>query len=1116
MSGLAYPLSFVGAMTATDVWVFLLLGVGTGAAYAIAGVGLVQIYRGSGVINFAHGGIAFLSVALYGQFSVIWEWPWPVAFAVAWLAALAAGALIQLLVMRPLRRATVLVKIIATVGVLGVIEEAVPLVLGNITQTAQNVDRWAPTGGVTLQPGAVLGFDRLIMTAVAVLLGLALWWLNGATRFGLETTAVAEDELVAQALRVDPDRVALVNWTLGGGLAGLAGLLWSSWTGLRVEPYILLVVPALAAALIGRFQSFTTTVAGGLGLGMIRELIFRWQTDPDIGLPDGFTQGWNDAVPFVVIIVLLAVRGSVFPDRGASTAALPAVGRARLSPRLAVALVVAVPAVTLLATEDLALAVTATSGVAVVGLSLVVVTGLAGQVSLAQMAMAGVGALVAAQLSSRAGVPFPLLLPIAALAGAAAGALFALPALRTRGPSLAVATIALGLAVQRTVFGNAGISGASFSGLEIEPPTVFGWSIEGVIHPERFAAVAVVVLIAALFVVSNVRAGPIGRRFLAVRSNERAAAALGMSVPTTKVAAFVLSAAIAAVGGIVLTFNRSFVQVIGVFGFGQSLLALVLTLIGGIGFLLGPVVGGVLSPAGLVPWVFNEIDAIERLLIVVAGAVVIVQLIVAPDGIVNHVVGRQEGMADLRRAVGVRRAGWRRIGGLEIAGGLGVLVGVVGGRFDTDLPFGALRALSLVALAALLVLAIARHRSRGHPLALQVPAIVGLLVAAVALGLPRLASPLLDSPGDRGTAAAPGLWSGLVVLAALVVAVVADRRRDRVTEPRVPLRRLLVMLVLGVVLLTATFGEEILFNLFGLLTGVLFLVVGFGKLRAEDGGPDPGPAFVIEPPVDDAVPSQAVLRVRDLTVRYGPVVAVQDLDLEVSPGRIVGLVGPNGAGKTTAIDAISGFVPAERGSVVLGGGELRGLPVHQRSRRGLGRTFQTVEPFDDLTVVENLAAATDRIEPLAWLLGLVRVPPLRLTASTGEVIEAFDLGDKLGSFPPELPQGHRRLLGVARAVAGGPSVLLLDEPAAGLDAVETERLGAILQRVARDLGVGMLVVEHDMSLVTAICDHVVALDFGRVISAGPPDVVLADTAVRRAYLGVEVDEEARPAAEALR
>ncbi len=1094
----------MAVMMPADVWVFLLLGLGTGAAYAIAGIGLVQIYRGSGVINFAHGGVAFLAVALYGQFSVIWDWHWLPSLALAFAASLLTGALIQLLVMRPLAGATTLVKIIATVGVLAVIEEAVPLVLGNITQTAQTVDRWAPMGGITLQPGAVLGYDRIIMTGVALVLGVTMWRLMDRTRFGLETTAVAEDELVAEALGVNPNRVALINWTIGGGLAGMAGLLWSSWTGLRVDPYILLVVPALAAALIGRFESFTVTAIGGLGLGMVRELIFRWQTDPDIGLPDGYAQGWNDAIPFAVIIVLLAVRGSAFPQRGEAVSPLPAVGRSRLRPDVAAALVAALGGLTLLATEDLALALTATAGVAIVGLSLVVVTGLAGQVSLAQMAMAGVGALVAAQLSSRLGVPFPALLPIAAVCGALAGALFALPALRTRGPALAVATIALGLAIQRTVFGNAGISGASFSGLEIEPPSLFGWSIAGVVHPQRFAAVAVVMTILVLLAVSNLRAGPVGRRFLAVRSNERAAAALGISVATTKLAAFVLSAGIAAIGGIFLVFNRSFVQVVGVFNFGQSLLVLVLTLIGGIGFLLGPIIGGALSPAGLVPWVFNEIDAIERLLVVVAGIIVIVQLIAAPDGVVAEVVKRQADMRDLRSAVGSRRSTWRWIGVAEVAGGVGLLTAVVGRRVSSSPLFDAIQIAAGAGLALLLVLALLRHRQRGHPLVFRIPALVLLLVVVSGLGLPRLASPLLDVSAERSSAAAPGLWLGLVLLAAGVAAIWTNRRRDRDAGRRVRLSWILAGLAIGFLSLAATFSSEILINLFGLLPGVLFVTLGSGKIRhsGEQRRDRPTVKFTFDGTATHQ-PQPRSLVVEDLTVSYGPVIALDSLDLVVEPGRIVGLIGPNGAGKTTAIDAISGFVSIDRGTLAIGSADLGDLGVHRRARLGLGRTFQTVEPFGDLTVVENLAAAAERLTIQEWLFSLFRVPQLQLSASTKEVVDAFELESELRSSPDELPQGRRRLLGVARAVAGGPSVLLLDEPAAGLSSGETERLGVILRQVARELDIGMLLVEHDMSIVTAICDHVVALDFGRTIFSGPPDAVVTDPAVKRAYLGGE-------------
>lgn len=894
----------------SDALTFLLLGLGSGAAYAIAGIGLVQIYRASGVVNFAHGGIAFLAAAIYAQLSTLWGWHWVPSFVISLAASILVGILMQLLVMRPLRRSATLVRIIATVGVLAIIEQGIPLVFGNITQRAQTVKNYYPRGGVDIFE-ARFTYDRMIMVVVVILIGVALATYMRRTTFGLATSAVAEDELVAQTLRVNPDRVALANWALGGGLAGLAGLLVVPWAGLIASSFLLLVVPALAAALVGRFDSFALTVIGGLALGSIQAVVFRYQVD----LPDGFRAGWNEALPFILMIILLMRRGSVFPQRGETAAALPSVGRRRLRPLPALLWGAGLFVLALISSEDLADAISSTAGVAMVGLSVVVVTGLAGQISLAQMAMAGMGALFAARLSGEAGWPFLAALGVAIVAGCITGSLFALPALRTRGPTLAVATVGLGVAIEKTIFTNQRISGASFSGIPIERPSIFGWDINAIAHPERFAAVAAAFLVALVFIVSNLRAGPAGRRFLAVRSNERAAAALGVSVAKVKLVAFTIAAGIAAVGGVFLSFKFDNV-LLAKFNFFQSLLSVVFTLIGGIGYLLGPIAGAFISPSGIVPFLFNDIDTIERWLIIIAGLIVIVQLIAAPDGIVHDV----------------------------------------------------------------------------------------------------------------------------------------SRRLKRPAKP-----------------------------------------LDYEIIPSDEDGEARAPS---------------TLAVRGLEVTYsGGFRAVQALDLDVEPGTIVGLIGPNGAGKTSAIDAISGFT-AHTGSVRLGTTDIAASSPTNRARAGLGRTFQTVEPFDDLTVVENLAVAGESLTWTGWLKALVTVPRLRLTGTTGSVVDSFELGPELSSYPNELPQGRRRLLGVARAMAANPSVLLLDEPAAGLDSTETAELGEVLRRVADESQVGMLLVEHDMSIVTAICDHVIALDFGSVIFSGPPEAAMDDPRVRSAYLGLPDDVEA--------
>jgi branched-chain amino acid transport system ATP-binding protein len=242
----------------------------------------------------------------------------------------------------------------------------------------------------------------------------------------------------------------------------------------------------------------------------------------------------------------------------------------------------------------------------------------------------------------------------------------------------------------------------------------------------------------------------------------------------------------------------------------------------------------------------------------------------------------------------------------------------------------------------------------------------------------------------------------------------------------------------------------------------------------------------------------AALVASGISVSFGGLRALNEVDLEVSDGRLVGLIGPNGAGKTTFIDAVSGFVPY-RGTVSLDGKTLDGLSAHVRARRGLARTWQSIELFDDLTVRENLAVASYR--PSAWAtIKEVLSRPVDTTAAVDETLHLLGLDERLEDMPADLTQGQRKLVGVARALAARPRVLCLDEPAAGLDTRESEELGRRLKEVA-NAGQAMLLVDHDMGLVLSISDYVVVLEFGKVIAHGPPDVVRRDPNVIAAYLG---------------
>jgi len=253
-----------------------------------------------------------------------------------------------------------------------------------------------------------------------------------------------------------------------------------------------------------------------------------------------------------------------------------------------------------------------------------------------------------------------------------------------------------------------------------------------------------------------------------------------------------------------------------------------------------------------------------------------------------------------------------------------------------------------------------------------------------------------------------------------------------------------------------------------------------------------------------------VLRTTSLSVSYGGVRALVDVDLEVERGRLVGLIGPNGAGKTTLIDAVTGFTRAS-GHVELDGRDLTRMAPHERARSGLARTWQSADLFDELTVAENLAVTSGR-PTLSRTIREIFRGRTDIDPVVGRALALLDVEDLAEALPESLTLGQRKLVGVARALASSPKALCLDEPAAGLDTSESARLGAHLRQIA-ETGTAVLLVDHDMGLVLSVCDHVVVLDFGKVIARGRPEEVRGDPGVIEAYLGsaaAEVMAEADP------
>ena len=249
-----------------------------------------------------------------------------------------------------------------------------------------------------------------------------------------------------------------------------------------------------------------------------------------------------------------------------------------------------------------------------------------------------------------------------------------------------------------------------------------------------------------------------------------------------------------------------------------------------------------------------------------------------------------------------------------------------------------------------------------------------------------------------------------------------------------------------------------------------------------------------------------LLDVVGVSRRYGGVQALEGVSFSVDRGRIQGLIGPNGAGKTTLFNCVCGVLPVDSGQVRYGGRDLRGLGPHRRARLGIARTFQTLELFRRLTVRENLMVPVDARARRGLLADALRLPRARDEEHRADeraraLLHFLGIAHVAEVPGGDLPIGIQRRVELGRALAVRPRLLLLDEPAAGLDSRETGELATVLHRIRERFGTTMLLVDHDMSLVMRVCDEIAVLDFGRLIAEGSPERIREDPAVIRAYLG---------------
>ena len=888
---------------------FALLGLGVGALYAFASQGLIVIYRGTGVLNFSLGATAIAGVFMQWELQ---QHGWPflasAVVGVAWSAFL--GALTHWLIMRPLRRASALLRVIATLGVLVTIQAAVVIRYGS---NPHQIESWLPTKRWDWWGDVGITVDRLILVGIGSASAFALWWLYRSSHFGLATEAVSESERSASAVGLSPNRIALLNWALGSGIAAVAGILVVPIITLQVTVMTSLILAAMAAALVGDFRSFPIATAAGFALGIGQSVVDRYSDQ----------EGLGSSLPFIVIIVVLVFRGRSLPLRDYYLQQLPMVGNGRMSWDWT--LFGCGSIVFLMLTKDAKWidAITVSLGVAIVLLSIVLLTGYTGQLSLAQYSIAGFGAFVAGRLVAVYDIPFLLGLLAGVAAAVPLGIVFGLPAVRTRGINLAIVTLGLGTTIELMLFKNRNYTGG-VQGTQVGSPELFGYDISAINHPERYGIFVLVMAMLAVVVIANVRRGRSGRRLIAVRTNERAAAALGIDVMMAKLFAFSLASAIAALGGIVLAFRLTSVSYQSFTNF-TSITYVGLTLLGGVGYLLGAFVGSTMATAGINQEILETTwEGVGKWIQLISGIAILLTVLLYKDGVA---------------------AEWAKI-----------------------------------------YKYIKKARKWGRPYTIE----------------------LAD------------------------VTDASDAHHGRV-PPR-------------------------------------------------------------------------TLSLEGLTVRYGAVVAVSDVSYRLEPGTITGLIGPNGAGKTSLIDAISGFTPAT-GRVRLDDVDLSKAPPVKRARAGVARSFQSLELFEDSTVFENISVAADPQDFRSYLLDLVWPINPPFPPEVVRAIREFQLDQDLHRDVRDLSYGKRRLLAIARAVAMHPSVLLLDEPAAGLSSAESTELARVVRRLAQEWGMAVLVVEHDMNFVMGVCDQVVVLDFGKMIASGSPEAVRSDPAVIAAYLGDATDSK---------
>ena len=1208
-------------------------GMVIGTLFALIAFGIILVYRANRIINFAQAGLgsvpALFALILMEKHAI----PYWAAALLTVVGAAVIGGMVEVLIMRRFANKPRLIVTVATIGVAQLMvlgEVYIPLWTTGSAFAPVTFD--TPWQAISFRiTGFVFSGDYLAIVVVAVAMIAALTAFFRYTRIGIAMRASAENADRAYLLGIPVARISTLVWVLAAVCSGVAVFLRVPVLGLpigtSVSPTLLLY--ALATAIVARMESFSVALLAGMAIGVVDQSAFVASSQPDLSV----------ALMLPVILGGLLLRRNNLSramDTGISSfrtlqefrpiplelRRLPEVRAARVGvPLLVVGFLLAFPHLLGVSRAGL---VTLVVIYAIIGVSLVVLSGWTGQISLGHFAFAGIGAAVAGGLAANHHVDFFVALLAAGLAGAVFALLMGLPALRINGLFLSAVTLAFAATVQNLLL----------------KPQYFGWLLPDSSTPVArpflwaridtrsdlaFYYVCLAFLGLAYVGARNLRSSRSGRVFVATRDNVRAAQSYGVSAAGSRLAAFAFSGFVAAIAGALFAYQIGSVGP-SAFPLNLSIDVFIFAVIGGLTSLAGAIAGAIVymsirfflplvepsmphpyrdwmhfidvigiptgvlfvlnfAPGGLAEAFYGLRDVLLRLVaerrgIEVPSLLADRRVVAEPDSSLDAVHAsdhRHEAMKIDQDAILVCQGvdvgydGVQVLFGVDLQVKRGEMVALLGTN-------GAGKSTLLKAVSGLVKTSAGTITFAGQDIShctparaaelgiAQVPGGRGIFPTVCVADHFRLAGWLAKDRDqvesgieevlnrfprlrERYQQLAGNLSGGEQQQLALGMAFIARPEMLIIDELSLGLAPLVVEQLLDFVREINAAGTTVLLveqsvnvaltvanrayfmekgevryegaaadllergdivrSVFlegagskrataanGKANGLAAMKTTDRKIRATKSS---GVADTVEP----------VLLVDQLTKTFGGIRAVDNVSLKVGPREILGLIGPNGAGKTSVFDLISGFTSPDRGRVVFAGQDITRWSPDRRSRAGLGRSFQDARIFPSMTVAENIAASLERhLQVRDHLAASLGMPASReqeddVAWTVADLIELMNLQAFRDKFVRELSTGSRRVVDLAMAIAHDPSLLILDEPSSGIAQKETEALAPLLERIREETGCAMLIIEHDMPLVTQVSDRLVALELGKVIAEGLPRDVIRDPVVVSSYLGTD-------------